>query len=233
MKSGIVFATESFPSEKRKGKANTGFLVLVKSGTANVKIGKTELLLKSGDGAYVPQNKNYEIDLTCPRQCLSVFFNLEQFKKPFAFSVGDNERLYLLLDYAARLFACGNDVSEEVRTILCELIVSALKECGKKHSEVITEIKKTLLARFKEVDFELGAYLDSLPFSPDYLRKLFQKETGETPLAFLTRLRLSYAKALLDTGNFNVKEASLASGIKDPLYFSRCFKQRYGVSPKK
>ena len=49
MKSGIVFASECFPSEKRKGRANTGFLVLVKSGTANVKIGKTELLLKSGD----------------------------------------------------------------------------------------------------------------------------------------------------------------------------------------
>ncbi|HBK02556.1 MAG TPA: hypothetical protein DDY77_05975, partial [Clostridiales bacterium] len=116
---------------------------------------------------------------------------------------------------------------------LTELILSAIEKCGEKHSEVVTEIEKTLLARFKEVNFELSAYLDSLPFSPDYLRKLFQKETGETPLAFLTRLRLSYAKALLETGNFTVKEVSFAAGIKDPLYFSRCFKQRYGASPKK
>ena len=37
-------------------------------------------------------------------------------------------------------------------------------------NDSIWEIEKTLLARFKEVDFELSAYLDSLPFSPDYIQ---------------------------------------------------------------
>ena len=32
-------------------------------------------------------------------------------------------------------------------------------------------------------------------------------------------------------GNYNVSEVSYKVGISDPLYFSRCFKTHYGVSP--
>ena len=233
MSKSVTFAAENFPLENKKGRARTGFLILIKSGTANVKAGKAEFLLEAKGGVYIPQNKNYEINFSCGCEYVSVFFSDEKLKKPFTFTLGADEELLKIACYAARLFACGNEVSEEKKASLYALILSAIEKCGEKRSEVVTEIEKTLLARFKEVDFELSAYLNSLPFSPDYLRKLFQKETGETPLAFLTRLRLSYAKALLETGNFTVKEASVAAGIKDPLYFSRCFKQSYGASPKK
>ena len=44
-------------------------------------------------------------------------------------------------------------------------------------------------------------------------------------------IRLKKAAELLLEGNYNVSEVSYKVGISDPLYFSRCFKTHYGVSP--
>ena len=32
-------------------------------------------------------------------------------------------------------------------------------------------------------------------------------------------------------GNYNVSEVSYKVGINDPFYFSKCFKQQFGVAP--
>ena len=229
----VVFAVDDFPLKTKKGCAHTGFFILVKSGEVSLECGTVKFSLATGNGAYIPQNKHYKIEKLQESKCFAVFCNAEQFNSPFAFFVGVDNNLFYLALYASQLFACGKDVANAQRKSLFELIVTNVKECDKIYSKVVTEVEKTLIHRFKEVDFDLCAYLDSLPYSSDYVRKLFQKETGETPLSYLTRLRLSFAKSMLDSGNFSVKEVSLASGIKDPTYFSKCYKQRYGVNPKK
>ena len=66
-------------------------------------------------------------------------------------------------------------------------------------------------------------------------RTLFYKKvrglTGYTPNDYLRLFRLKKAAELLSEGNYNVSEISYKVGISDPLYFSRCFKQQFGVSP--
>ena len=82
-------------------------------------------------------------------------------------------------------------------------------------------------------DFELDSYLRSLPFSYDYLRRVFKSETGLTPHQFLTSKRLEIAASCLSselTGR-SVSEIAHLCGYREPLYFSRVFKKVYGVSP--
>ncbi|MEM9929167.1 MAG: helix-turn-helix transcriptional regulator [Bacteroidota bacterium] len=53
-----------------------------------------------------------------------------------------------------------------------------------------------------------------------------------TPNQYITDLRLLKAKSILEKGEVaSVKALSQAVGIKDPKYFSRCFKERFGVLP--
>lgn len=66
-------------------------------------------------------------------------------------------------------------------------------------------------------------------------RTVFSKKvrglTGHTPNEYFRIIRLKKAAELLLEGNYNVSEVSYKVGISDPLYFSRCFKTHYGVSP--
>ena len=72
------------------------------------------------------------------------------------------------------------------------------------------------------------------PFHYDYLRKLFKKEVGVTPLEYMTNLRMKNAESMLTamwTKEYSVSEIALMCGFDDALYFSRVFKKYYGCSP--
>ena len=64
------------------------------------------------------------------------------------------------------------------------------------------------------------------------LEALFRKYTSFTPLAFLKKLRIDYAKILLENEDIRVKEAARMCGYANQLYFSNDFRIRVGVSPK-
>ncbi len=107
-------------------------------------------------------------------------------------------------------------------------------QTGNIRSSIVDEIEHSILNHYSDCDYKLDDYLESLPFSDDYLRKLFQKEFGVTPHQYLTNKRLQIAaEALLNaTGSGNsVADIALMCGFRDPLYFSRMFKKKYGVSP--
>lgn len=55
--------------------------------------------------------------------------------------------------------------------------------------------------------------------------------TGQSPIDFIREFRLKNASNLLRSGSYNISEASYLSGFTDPGYFSKCFKEKYGVSP--
>ena len=61
--------------------------------------------------------------------------------------------------------------------------------------------------------------------------RLFKKTVGETPIDYLTRLRIERAKQLLSESAGRIKEVSSAVGYEDEFYFSRIFHRTVGVSP--
>jgi len=67
--------------------------------------------------------------------------------------------------------------------------------------------------------------------SPSHLTALFRRATGGGPGAFRTALRMTRARALLDTTALPVAEVAAAVGYVDPLYFSRQFSRVHGLSP--
>lgn len=66
----------------------------------------------------------------------------------------------------------------------------------------------------------------------NYLSREFSKTTGETFSAFLTRVRMERAKALLlQFGEEKISSISKQCGYENPQYFSQVFRKYYGVSP--
>ena len=53
-----------------------------------------------------------------------------------------------------------------------------------------------------------------------------------SPQKYIQNMRLSQAKPIIDNGDFDtISELAFSTGYNDPLYFSRAFKKKYGVSP--
>ena len=68
--------------------------------------------------------------------------------------------------------------------------------------------------------------------SPSRFAHRFKADTGDSPIAYLTKLRLRQAARLLELRGRSVGEAARDVGFDSPFYFSRQFKKQYGVSPR-
>ncbi len=68
--------------------------------------------------------------------------------------------------------------------------------------------------------------------SGTYFRDIFEDHYGTSPQKYISSKRLSHAKAVIDSGDYgSISEISVSVGYTDPLYFSRAFRKKYGVSP--
>ena len=67
--------------------------------------------------------------------------------------------------------------------------------------------------------------------SERHLNRLFVKYCGCTPTEYLRGLRMGKASDMLFNLNISVKEIAEACGFTDFAYFSRQFKDYYGISP--
>lgn len=72
---------------------------------------------------------------------------------------------------------------------------------------------------------------EELGVSTYYLSRLFKKQTGVNFIDYLTKVRIDYAKKMLEESKGTIREIGFESGYPDPNYFSRLFKKRVGMTP--
>lgn len=63
------------------------------------------------------------------------------------------------------------------------------------------------------------------------LYRYFENSLNTTPKKYINSLRLENARVLLQFKDQTVKDAAYRAGFTDPLYFSKVFKEKFGVSP--
>ena len=81
-------------------------------------------------------------------------------------------------------------------------------------------------------DISLDTAAEFAGVSSFYLSKLFKEEKGETFINFISDKRLEQSRKLLSETNLSIKEITAEVGYNDQNYFSRIFKNKYGLSPK-
>ncbi|WP_442795375.1 hybrid sensor histidine kinase/response regulator transcription factor [Pelobium manganitolerans] len=55
--------------------------------------------------------------------------------------------------------------------------------------------------------------------------------TGQSPVAFIRTIRLQKAKHLIESSDLSLSEIAYRVGFSNPKYFTKSFKQEYGVTP--
>jgi len=81
-------------------------------------------------------------------------------------------------------------------------------------------------------DITLESLASFAGMSASYLSAEFRKHIGMPPMRYLLETRLTRAAYLLADVNMSISEVAREVGFRDPLYFSRQFRKRFGLSPR-
>ncbi len=85
---------------------------------------------------------------------------------------------------------------------------------------------------FRESDLSIREVADSVHVSVSYLQVLLKKYKDNSFSNYLNQVRMEEAMRLLKADNMKIFEVAFASGFNSSQYFSRKFKNCYGIEPR-
>ncbi|MDO4163390.1 MAG: two-component regulator propeller domain-containing protein [Bacteroides sp.] len=80
-------------------------------------------------------------------------------------------------------------------------------------------------------DFTIEEFAGMMKLGRSIFYRKVRGVTGYTPNEYIRVMRMKKAAQLLEEGEYNISEISYRVGMNDPFYFSKCFKQQFGVTP--
>lgn len=78
----------------------------------------------------------------------------------------------------------------------------------------------------------LGILAERFHYSREYISREFKKQYGTGVVRYLNDLRLERARVLLRQG-MTIQNICVKVGFSDESYFTKLFKEKYGMTPKK
>lgn len=133
---------------------------------------------------------------------------------------------------------CGRSVVPDRRIVenvfrnLTFEIQRALQPSRSGVSEVLIEVRDYLEAHLAQ-HATLTQLARMANLSPQHFCLSYRRAFGVSPISHLLQMRLAQAAYLLLDRNARVGEVARTVGIEDVYYFSKAFKRRYGVSPRR
>lgn len=112
-------------------------------------------------------------------------------------------------------------------------ILSKIKEMAVENGDSLTVIEKVkryialhITQNLTREDIANYVYLN-----PDYLSRLFKKETGMTLMEYSQNERLNYSKELIEKTDWHISRIAAYMGYSNFSHFARAFKEATGMSP--
>ena len=119
---------------------------------------------------------------------------------------------------------------------LCTLTLfvadSVRQEVATSGSEMIARAVQYVRQNYPDKELSLESLCQTFGVSQTQFSLLFKRETGTSFLQYLLDLRIEKAQSLLAESNQKIYQIAEETGFGDASYFSYCFKQRCGLSPK-
>lgn len=96
----------------------------------------------------------------------------------------------------------------------------------------LDKVSKVVNEHIDNVDFDIAVLCKELGVGRTLLHTKFKALTGMTPNEFILNHRLKLGAQLLHTESYlQISEIADRLGFGSPRYFTRCFKNQYGISP--
>lgn len=114
-----------------------------------------------------------------------------------------------------------------------DLIVPTIteKEITSLDQQLVDKATAYVEQNMEDGDISVETMSEALGMSRVHLYKRLTAVTGQTPSEFMRDIRLRHAERLLRLSQLSVSEVSYKVGFNNPRYFSKYFKDKYGMLP--
>lgn len=132
---------------------------------------------------------------------------------------------------------CQLDYEELLSMLLRQIFISLHRQLTKEprikneYLESEMELAKQYFIEHYNTEINIEDYASSRGMSISWFIRSFKEYAQITPMQYIVNLRIINAQILLETTKYPVTEISNIVGYENPLYFSRIFHKRKGVSP--
>ena len=131
-----------------------------------------------------------------------------------------------LVSLAYRFYLQKVMVNEEVAK---EVVVPA--DTPKAESPFLERFRSILQQNLHDADFTVERIGEEMGMSRVQLYRKVKQLSGMTPVELLRKSRLVRGRQLLETTDRSISEIAYDIGFSAPSYFTKCFKDEYGISP--
>jgi len=149
----------------------------------------------------------------------------------------------------AEAIAIATQMCEVVRgQVIISSAVKALYESENRQARIDKELIRTLSPQeeqflmqlvgyseksWRKPNFDVGTFSSELGFSKSQLYRKIKQLTGISTNNFIREYRLHKAVGLLHDQFGNISEIAFETGFNSPTYFTKCFKEKFGILPSK
>ena len=97
--------------------------------------------------------------------------------------------------------------------------------------EFLSKVTKVVLAHLQDPEFDVELFCSEMAMSRASLFRKLKSTTGCSASSFTRNIRIKRAAELLGQHAYSIGEVAAQVGFSDPNYFTRCFKEIYGITP--
>lgn len=143
------------------------------------------------------------------------------------------------------LIARVGQLLEEQRIFQRKMVVQTAVEAGnentgdeyeqhlvKKDIEFMHKIHEIIENNLNSNDFNIDTIAETIGLSRSAFFKKLKSLTGFAPVDLVREIRLTKAARLVETTDNSITEIAYSVGFRDVGYFGKCFRKKYGKTPK-
>jgi len=190
----------------------------------------------TGSLTYIPPDVDYTLH-GCKDELIIIHLNAFG-QNEDTIQIINTQNSVLYADLFNQIYMIWESKCEGYANLCLSLLYRLFSELEKKelrfHSNGYALIRNSVIhmrSNFQDPNLTISALAAKSGISEVYFRKLFKEEYGISPGKELLRMRIEFAKTMLDSELFSIAQIAETAGFRDQRYFSVAFKKATGITP--
>jgi YesN/AraC family two-component response regulator len=97
--------------------------------------------------------------------------------------------------------------------------------------KLMKKVMEVMEQNISNADLTVEELVSGIGIGRSVFFKKLKSLTGFSPIGFIREVRVKRAAQLIESGEYTISQVTYMVGCNDPHYFSRIFKQRFGMTP--
>jgi DNA-binding response OmpR family regulator/two-component sensor histidine kinase len=110
-------------------------------------------------------------------------------------------------------------------------LVPEMPEVNSQDEQFLNDLKALMEKNIENSSLVVEDLVKEMALSRSVFFKKLKALTGFAPIEYIREMRLQRSVQLIKTGQYNMTQIAYMVGLNDPRYFSKSFRQRFGVTP--